>query len=306
MRCRINAALGEGPEFTIKPAETKKRVVVVGGGPAGLETARVAALQGHEVLLYEKGLRLGGLLPLAALVKGLEIEDLVGLVRYFETQLNKLGVKVKLGKEFTPALTEKIQPDVVILATGGKLTTPEIPGINRRNVVSASSLHRKVKIPITFLGPRLLRELTKFWLPFGERVVIMGGSLQGCEVAEFLVKRGRKVTIVEESDQLGIGLPEQVHRQRLLGWLAEKGVAMLTEVKYVKITDKGLNIINKEEKRQTIRADNILLTLPTQDNSELLKALEGKAPEVHLIGDARELSLIMGAIHEGSRIARLI
>ena len=306
VRCRINAALGEGPEFEIKQAETRKRVVVIGSGPAGLEAARVAALRGHKVLLYEKELRLGGLLPLAALVKGLEIEDLVGLVRYFKTQLNKLGVKVRLGKEFTPAVMEKIQPDVVILATGGKLTVPEISGINRSNVVSASDLHRKVRIPLTFLGPRLLRELTRFWLPLGESVVVIGGSMQGCEVAEFLVKRGRKVTIVEESDQLGTGLPEQVHRQRLLGWLAGKGVAMLTEVKYEEITDKGLTVIDREGEKQTINADAFLLTLPSQENTELFKALEGKAPEVHLIGDARESDLIVGAIHEGSRIARLI
>ena len=90
---------GREQEYAIKQAEKKKKVVVVGGGPAGMEAARVAALRGHEVILYEREHKLGGLLPLAALVKGLEIEDLVALVRYLKTQITKLGVKIRLGKE---------------------------------------------------------------------------------------------------------------------------------------------------------------------------------------------------------------
>ena len=111
VRCRINAALGSEDGYVIKPAEKKKKVMVVGSGPAGLEAARVAALRGHEVMLYEKEHKLGGLLPLAALVKGIEGEDLVAFVRYFETQMTKLGVKVKLGEEFNPSLIKEINPD---------------------------------------------------------------------------------------------------------------------------------------------------------------------------------------------------
>ena len=95
---------------------------------------------------------------------------------------------------------------MVILATGGIPTVPEIPGINRRNVVSSSDLHRRLKIYLRFLGPRVLRWLTRFWMPIGKKVVIIGGAIQGCELAEFLVKRGRKVTIVDTAETLGDGI----------------------------------------------------------------------------------------------------
>jgi pyruvate/2-oxoglutarate dehydrogenase complex dihydrolipoamide dehydrogenase (E3) component len=129
--------------------------------------------------------------------------------------------------------------------------------------------------------------------------------MMGCEVAEFLVKRGRQVTVVEESGEMGIGLPEQVHRQRLLAWLEAKGVNMLTGVKYGKITDKGL-VISKDGKRRTIKTDTILLALSPRENTALFKSLEGKALEIHLIGDASKFDLMMGAIHDGARIGRLI
>ena len=111
-RCRINAALGT-EHYLIERATKQKKVVIIGGGPSGLEAARVAALRGHEVILFEKSSKLGGLLPLAALVKGLEIEDLPAIVRYLKRQITKLGVKTRLGKEVTPSVIEEIKPDVV-------------------------------------------------------------------------------------------------------------------------------------------------------------------------------------------------
>ncbi|MBA7715515.1 Cinnamate reductase [subsurface metagenome] len=303
-RCRVNAAIGEWGEHDIKPAEKKKRVLIVGSGPAGMEAARVAALRGHEVLLYEREHKLGGLLSLAAMIKGTEIEDLPALIRYFKTQMSKLGVKVRLGKESDLALVEEIKPDVVILAAGGIPTVPEIPGINRHNVVSSSDLHRKAKLFLRFFGPKVLRWLTKFYLPIGKRVVIMGGLIHGCEIAELLVKRGRKVTIVETSNQLGTGVPE-AKRGRLISWLAKKGVTMLTEVTYEAITDKGLTFV-REGQRETIEADTILIAVPPRANTELFKTLEGKVPEVYVTGDCKEPRLIVDAIEDGSRIGYAI
>jgi 2,4-dienoyl-CoA reductase (NADPH2) len=158
--CRINAAVGGLQPYEVKKAEKKKKVVVVGGGPAGMEAARVAALRGHEVVLYEKESKLGGLLPLAALVKGLDVEDLVGIVRYLRTQITKLGVKVRLGKEFNLSIIEEIKPDAVILALGGIPDVLKIPGINRRNVVSNRDLHKQLKFFLKFFGVQTLRWLT--------------------------------------------------------------------------------------------------------------------------------------------------
>jgi 2,4-dienoyl-CoA reductase (NADPH2) len=304
IQCRVNAALGT-EQYVVKPAEKRKRVLIVGGGPAGMEAARVVALRGHEVILYEKEHKLGGLLPLAAVVKGTEIEDLPALVRYLKRQIIKLGVKIRLGKEINPSVIEKTKPDVVILATGGIPTLPDIPGINSRSVLSSTNLHRSLKIYLRFLGPRVLRWLTKFWMPLGKNVVIIGGAIQGCELAEFLVKRGRKVTIVDTAEEMGEGLVGNT-KTRLLWWFSKKGVTMMTGVKYEEITDKGLTIITKEGKRQTIPANTIVPAIPLTPNSELLKSLEGKAPEIYPIGDCKEPQLILDAIADGSRIAHVI
>jgi 2,4-dienoyl-CoA reductase (NADPH2) len=305
-RCRINPAMGreqEYAEYNMKPAKEKKRVMVVGGGPAGMEAARVAALRGHKVSLYEKEPRLGGLLPLAALVKGLEIEDLPAIVRYLRTQLNKLGVDIRLGKEVTPALVDEIKPDVIILATGGTTTVPKIPGIDKKNVISSAQLRSNVKNPLQFFGPKVLRWLTKLYLPMGTRVVLIGGQLEGYETAEFLVKRGRQVTIIEASDKKGTGMPGW-YLERITPWFAAKGVKVVTGIKYEQITDEGLTIVTNDGERQTIKADTIIVTMPPQPNTSLYETLKGKVPEIYLIGSGKgeESKLIVDAFADGRSI----
>jgi 2,4-dienoyl-CoA reductase (NADPH2) len=304
--CRINAALGGEEEYVIKPAIKSKKVVVVGGGPAAMEAARVAATRGHRVTLYEKEKKLGGLLSLAALVKGTEIEDLPAMVSYLKNQMRKLGVKIHLGEEFTSSQVDKIKPDVAIIATGGLPFIPEIPGIYGRNVMTNVKLHRRLKFFLKLFGPNTLRWLTRFWMPLGKRVVIIGGAIQGCELAEFLVKRGRKVTVVDTAEKLCELMPIR-NKIKLLKWLPQKGATLISGIKeYVEITKKGLIIITGEGKRQAIEADTIVTALPLKPNTELYKTLEGKVPEIYNIGDCREPSLIINAIAEGNRIARSI
>lgn len=304
--CRINAALGGEEEYVIKPASTKKKVVVVGGGPAAMEAARVAAIRGHEVILYEKEKELGGLLPMAAMVKGTEVEDIPAMISYLKNQIRKAGVKTRFGQEFTPSLVDEIKPDVIILATGGLPFVPEIPGIYRRNVMTNIKLHRQLKIFLKLFGPNTLRWLTKFWMPLGKRVVIIGGAIQGCELAEFLVKRGRRVTIVDTADKLCERMPIR-NKIKLLKWLPKKGATLISGIKeYVEITKEGLTIITREGKRQTIEADTIVTALPLKPNTELFKALEGKVPEIYNVGDCGEPGLIIDAVAEGNRIARSI
>jgi 2,4-dienoyl-CoA reductase (NADPH2) len=305
VKCRVNAALGTVDQYVITPSTKRKKVLVVGGGPGGLETARVAAARGHEVILYEKEHKLGGLLPVAAVVKGTEIEDLPALVRYLQHQIVSLGVHVIEGKELNPQLIEEIKPDAVIIGVGGISVLPEIPGIDRSNVINNVKLHNTLKTYLRFLKPGTLRWLTKFWMPIGKRVIIIGGDIQGCELAEFLVKRRRKVTIVESGDRIGNGLVENT-RTRLLWWLSRKGALMLTGVQYMEITEKGLNIINVDGKRQTIDGDTIIPSLPLKTNEELMKDVAGRVPEIYAIGDCASPGLILEAIGDGSRVAHSI
>jgi 2,4-dienoyl-CoA reductase (NADPH2) len=303
-RCRINAAIAT-EKYTIDKAEKRKRVVVVGGGPAGMEAARVAAIRGHDVTLYGRSSKLGGYLDLAALIKGLEIEDLPSLVRYFKIQLDKLGVKTKLGTEVNSALIEEVKPDVVIVATGGTLTAPEITGIHNKNVVTTPALHRQVKPFLKIFGPRMLGWLTKFWLPIGKEVVIIGSGLHGCEIAEFLIKRGRKVTIVDTAETVGEGMLD-FRLGLFLDWYNKRGGAMVTGVQDMRITEEGLVITTKDGEKQVLPADSIIPTSPLKPSNELLRSLEGKAPEIYAIGDCREPRMIVDAIADGWKIANEI
>ena len=124
-------------------------------------------------------------------------------------------------------------------------------------------------------------------------------------MAEFLVKRGRKVTIVESSDKIG-GDMVVILAERLLQWLKKKGVTMLSGVRYEEITDRGLTITDKDGKRQTIEADSILTALPLAPNRELYETVRQRFPEVYTIGDCREPHRIIHAIHDGSRIGRVV
>jgi 2,4-dienoyl-CoA reductase (NADPH2) len=305
LRCRINAALGREREYAIKPAAKKKKVLIVGGGPAGMEAARIAALRGHKVILYEKETKLGGLMRLAAMVKDIELESILDIIRYFRTQLTKLGVTIRLGKEVNLSVIEEVKPDVVILAAGGAPSVTAIPGINRRKVIDNAQLHRTLKFYMRFFGPKTLERLTRLWMPVGKRVVILGGALQGCQLAEFLVKRGRKVTIVDTAGKLGEGMLSD-DPDRLFKWLSKKGATMLAQVKYEEITDEGLVITTADGVRQTLEADTIITALPLQPGDDLLKSLEKKVPEVHRVGDYREPGFIYDAIAHGSRIGRIV
>ncbi|NLE10703.1 MAG: FAD-dependent oxidoreductase [Actinobacteria bacterium] len=309
-QCRTNAALGKEREYEIKPAARKKKVMVVGGGPAALEAARVAALRGHTVSLYTAMSKLGGSTLVAAVVKGTDKEDLIGFARYYETQMKKLGVEVHRGTKVTPALVKAVGPDVLLVASGARHDIPEIPGIDSRKVMTSEKLHHQLKFFLRFAGPRFLRWGTKFALPLmlGKEVVVIGGRLHGCQTAEFLVKRGRKVTIVDSCppEQIGEGLLETFIKPWLLLWLDDRGVKIVSEARYEEITKEGLVITTKDGGRQTLRADKILTALPMLPDTEFFNSFQGAAEEVRALGDAREPSLIVDAVADGAKVGREI
>jgi 2,4-dienoyl-CoA reductase (NADPH2) len=306
VRCTVNAALGRGFEGeNFAPAARSKNVVVVGGGPAGMEAARVMALRGHAVTLYEKEPQLGGSVNVAALIKGTEVYPLPEFVQYFERQMAKRGVTVKLGQEFSPAMAEALKPDVVVIATGGLPNTPEIPGITGEKVLSSAELKRRAGSALRFTGTRTVERLTKMWLPVGKKVAVIGGGIQGCEIAEFLVKRGRTVSIVEPGDRLGEGIP-LLQWVLLEPWLRKKGVDILTRAACEEVNDRGLVVTDSDGRRQTIEADSILVAMPLKSDSSLYEALVGTVPEVYRIGDCHQPGLIIDAMGTGFEVGRTV
>jgi 2,4-dienoyl-CoA reductase (NADPH2) len=303
IECRVNPDLGHEREYAIKPAVKKKRVMVIGGGLSGMEAALVAAQRGHKVTLYERSSELGGLVPIAALVKDLETDVLMELIAYFKLQMKKEGVRMKMGTEVTPALVEQAKPDVVILALGGTVVFPEIPGMDRRNVIILTKLDKLLML----LGPKLAALGSHLWMPGGKHIVVMGGEHHGCEIAEFLVKRGRKVTIVHTGDKLAEGMTVD-DQLRLFPWFEQKGVASYLGVKYEEVTEKGLVITTKEGQKMTIEADSVMPSLFLKQNLDMADKLKGKVPEVYTVGSCSkpEPDLMVDAIAAGAQVAHQI
>jgi 2,4-dienoyl-CoA reductase (NADPH2) len=270
-----------------------------------MEAARVAALRGHKVTLLEKSHKLGGTIPVAALVKGLEIENLPTLVSYLGGQVEKLGVEIKTGHELDLQDIERMKPDAVVIAAGGIPATPPIKGIDGHNVIKSGDLHGQLKFYLRFFSPGVLRWLTKFYMPVGRNVVILGGQIAACQLAEFLVKRGRTVTIVEEGDTLGTGLiPER--KMRLFSWFRKKGVTLMANTTCTEITSTGVTVTTQEGGRVTLKADSVIPALPMLSNTELAEKLKGKVPEIYMIGDCKGPGLISDATADGWKIGNAL
>lgn len=316
--CSVNVATGREAEFAIKPAEKPKNVAVIGSGPAGMEAARIAALRGHRVTLYEKNRRLGGSLVFASVVSA----DNEGLLNYLAGQMKKLPIGIKMGVEVSADSLAAARPDVAIVTVGPAITPPQIPGSDRPNVITGKDLREMMngrdtsgKLPwwmrvglflikpvLQRIRPSAAAALTRPWMPIGKRVVVIGGDLVAIELAEFLVERGREVTAVSSLRSMApeMALPR---RWRVLRNLRQHGVTMINRVKYEEITAKGVVVSDKKANRQTIEADTVVIAEGIQNNPALFQQLQGRLPEVYQAGDCAEVHLIQGAIEDGARIA---
>ena len=282
--CDINPLVGQDKESKLISAEKPKRVLVVGGGPAGMEAARILAMRGHDVTLYDENKELGGQMNIST--KPPYKEEVKNLLEFLLNQLRKLNVEIVLGKSVDASMVQKINPDAVVLATGATPLIPNIRGVNGQNVVTAwNVLKGKAEVD--------------------DEVIVAGGGMVGCETAEFLTERGKRVTIVEMLEEAGFDM-ESVTRKLVLSRLAEQNVKILTSRVIFEITDEGMLVIDKKRnKMQTIRG-NVVLALGARANNQLARTLEGKVKELYVIGDCLKPRRLSEAIHEGFNVARNI
>jgi len=287
LSCAVNPACGNETDYAIQPANEVKKVMVIGGGVAGMEATRVAAIRGHSVTLYEKNDRLGGHV-LTASVPSFK-KDEVRLLDWYQTELTELKVRINMGKKATAELIQKEKPDAVIIATGSKPVIPDIPGINKDKVTTAIDL---------LLGKKKA----------GKQVVIVGGGLIGCETALWLAQQGRQVTIVEALDRLmqaGIPVPRP-NMMMLRDLLRFHQVKVLTNTALSEVTDDGVVVVEKSSKKATLPSDTVVIAVGLCPDKELYSSLKDSAPNVHIVGDAVEAQNIMHAVWDAYELARNI
>jgi len=305
LECRVNASIGRelDPDFQARPVKKKKRIFVAGGGPSGMEAARLAARRGHRVTLFEKESFLGGLVPVAAIVKDLETDDLTRFVAYLAAQLKKEGVEVRLGTEMTPDTVRRERPDALIIAGGAAHTKMDLPGAGGAGVIKTEKLHGMLKFFLRFFSSARMERLSRIWMPVKKSVVVMGGTLHGCELAEFLTKRRRKVAIVHNGPEKEIGdRMTGDDQQNLWPWLKQKHVPIWSDVDYEEITEKGLMIRQKDKRVLLIEGRSVITTQDWGPNTDLVAPYKDLGIELHVIGSCREPGLIVDAVKDGALI----
>ena len=282
--CQVNAAVGKEAECEILPASVARKIAVVGGGPAGLEASRVLALRGHKVVLFEKEGELGGMLAVGAIPP--HKERLRPFVSYFEIQLKKLGVDIRLNTEATADLIASLGADVVLMAAGASPIIPPIPGIDGRSVCTAVDiLTGKVQA--------------------GHKVVVIGGGSTGCETAEFLLEQGKETTVVEM--QSGIALDAGAsERLRLLNRISTLPIAILTNTRCSEIKADGITVCGKDNTERSIAADTVVLALGVRPNNALFQELHARGVETHMAGDCWHPAMIARAVSDGARLGHLL
>ncbi len=283
--CSVNPGLGKEIEYTIKRiTSAPKRVLVIGGGPGGLEAARVAALRGHEVTLIEKESELGGNARIASLLIGKE-EIRTYFIDWLERQCRKAGVKLELNKEVSVKEVKELSPDVVIIATGSRPMTPNIPGIDKPHVVTAEAV------------------LTKK-APVGGKVVVAGGGQVGVETAVFIVEQNlaKNITVIEMLPVVAYDMPAIVRTYMLEVLLPKLGLKAFTNMQIQEITNDGVVSLDKSWKKHRFEADTVINALGYVPNTTLSDTLKREAREVYKIGDCVKPRNILSAVHEGAYI----
>ena len=281
VRCAVNPETGNEDRFRFSKTDRPKRVWIVGGGPGGLKAAEITAQRGHQVTLFERDQKLGGRMRLATLPpKKAVLNDFLD---YLERRVRGLGVTLELDKEFTVDMLGTGKPDAVIVASGALPLFPDWKGMEESRALSVDDI-------LSGEGD------------VGKRVLVVGAGGIGAELADYLSEIGKEVTLVEMLEEIAADLV--VHLKHYLSLrLGEKGVTILTSTK-VKELGKGYALVEDASGTRKIDGfDTIVLAVGSKPDDRIAKSLEGKVPELHVIGDASEPREALEAVYEGEETA---
>jgi len=322
--CAVNPRTGYEQERVIDPAPAKKRVAVIGGGPGGMESARLLAEKGHEVTLFEASDRLGGTLQFASIA----YEPNQRVLEWLKRQLSRSSVAVRIKTRATLESLRALQPDAVVVATGAVRSMPDIPGAGQDFVYSGDDMRKLVLgsdlediRAKTSDATRLLaslgaatgitrnldavRTISERWMPLGQRIVIIGGELVGLELAEYLGHRGRSVTVLEESPKFGRGL-RVVRRFRVLEECRGAGVAMIANAANIEIGDHKVSYENANGQRRAVAADHVIVAKGAHGETSFADSLESAGFKVFKVGDCNGVGYIEGAMRDAALAAQAI
>ena len=319
MMCAVNSQLGNEHrnENIIYSTADQKKILVIGAGPSGMEAARLLAMRGHHVEIWEKDKDIGGTVRVAALA----YEPNGHLINYLKNSLSELGVKIKMNALGTPETIKAFNPDHVVVAVGANRDAPSIKGKDSKNVfdgeelrgllfgsdmdaIKKLSLVQQIILKIGRASQLLrninaLRFLSKLWMPLSKDIIIIGGDLVGLELAEFLVERGRKVKVLEPTGSLGPNL-SIVRRSRVVHLLKEHGVDLLTNVDIKEIRGQEV-FVHHEDMDKTFKMDQAIIALGANPNLSLSRMLSKINIPHTTIGDCASIGYIHGAIGDARK-----
>lgn len=317
--CAVNPRTGKEADLALAATRTRQHVVVVGAGPGGMEAARTAAANGHRVTLLDQNAQLGGALLWASIVH----EENEPFLDYLRREIRNSDVDVRLGTRVDAGAVAALRPDAVVVATGGRIAVPRVPGDDLPHVLNGPdlrellagrsrptqpALHRAGARLVAGRGQRLVtptavRRATRAWMPVGRRVVIIGGDLVAIEFAEFLAGRGRTVTVLEAGKDIAPEIGWKRKTEHMLR-LDRLGVTVHVRAAVNRIVPRGVELVPYGGSPRLLGADSVILAGAPEPDLTLYDAVRNLLPDVPVeaIGDATGLGLIQKATADAARV----